>query len=297
MSISAKIICDSLNPKGVRLTTFIVTYPRFVHAEHLRHRMQSFNVSSSRAIPTSKFRELVEKTPAMPVFWGKNQPGMAAKEELTGIDLANAKNLWQGALELMLDYHRRGEIYGMHKQLLNRLLEPWMPVTVLCTATDWKNFFYLRSDENAQPEIQALSDAMLYQYLRVSTPQQLQEHDWHIPFGDQITATTTFESRLQIAVARCARLSYLTFDGVVDPKKDVELAVSLMKNKHWSPFEHVAEVMDNTDYHGNFKGFLQYRKLFTDTYDVPQFELEDLLQKRQEAGSKYALGHVDSTDL
>ena len=46
---------------------------------------------------------------------------------------------------------------------------------------------------------------------------------------------------IKIATARCARLSYMTFDGEIDYEKDVKLYEQLLKSKHFSPFEHVAK--------------------------------------------------------
>ena len=84
MTISAKVICDSLSPSGVRLTTMELNYHRFIHSEFMTHRMFSRNASSSRAIPIEKMITSVESSPAIPIYWGKNQPGMQAKEEISG---------------------------------------------------------------------------------------------------------------------------------------------------------------------------------------------------------------------
>ena len=82
MSYNAKIVLDSVGPNGARLTTFELSYPRFVHAELMTHRMFSRNSASSRAIPTEKLLARIKEDPAMPVWWGKNQSGMQAREEL-----------------------------------------------------------------------------------------------------------------------------------------------------------------------------------------------------------------------
>ena len=52
--IKAVIAADSINVKGKRITTFIVTMPRIVLAELNTHRVFSRNSASSRAIPFTK---------------------------------------------------------------------------------------------------------------------------------------------------------------------------------------------------------------------------------------------------
>lgn len=286
--VSAKIIADSIGEHGSRLTTFLVTYHRFVHAEHLRHRMQSFNVSSSRAIPGTMFQTLVKETELEPVWWGKNQAGMQAREELTGSSLDGAKQLWREARGSMLNFHAQLLALGLHKQIANRLLEPWLPVTVLVSATDWANFFKLRCHPDAQPEIQALADAMLFCYCN-SVPKYLAEGVWHIPFGDRMEKGWTLRTQLKVATARCARLSYLTFEGDIDLAKDCALHDRLAESNHWSPFEHIAKCMPLKRYYANFRGWRQYRKQFNpEHWSDDEVDLKKLLKERQDAGSVYA---------
>lgn len=289
--IKAKVIADSLSRQNCRLTTMLVTYPRFVHAEHLRHRMFSFNVSSSRAIPGKKFSDLVRATPAKPVWWGKNQPGMAAREALTGKALEAVMELWWTGRERMLLIHEQLMELGLHKQVANRILEPWLPVTVLVSGTDWVNFFMLRSHPDAQPEMQALSDLSLHRYC-ASKPAFVGEGEWHLPFSDvHFDNDWTLDAKRRVCVARAARLSYLNFDGVFSLEKDSTLHDQLATSGHWSPFEHVATPTDDTQYVGNFRGWRQYRKLFeTETFDRTGTDLNELLRIRQEAGSFYANG-------
>src|SRR5574343_569748 len=83
--ITAKIIKDSISPVGKRITTFELEYPRFVHSELMTHRVFSRNAASSRAIPIETMIKQVLENPAMPVWWGKNQAGMQAKEELDDV--------------------------------------------------------------------------------------------------------------------------------------------------------------------------------------------------------------------
>ena len=41
---------------------------------------------------------------------------------------------------------------GLHKQIVNRVLEPFTYIDVVVTATDYANWFALRLDKDAQPE-------------------------------------------------------------------------------------------------------------------------------------------------
>jgi hypothetical protein len=258
-NITAKVICDSVNRfhQDCRLTTFVVTYPRIILAELNTHRMLSRSTASSRAIPIVKQIQKVKDMPFVPSWMGKNQSGMQSKEELTGNDLRIAKNMWVSASDPAINYARKLEILGLHKQITNRLLEPWMYVTSIVSATDLGNFFKLRCHQDAQPEFMVLAFRMLEAYL-ASTPMTT---DIHIPFGDQMDHGLTEEQRIMVACARCARISYETHDGKRDHDKDLDLAKSLIKAGHMSPFEHVAKInkFANT-YTGNFKGWIQIRK-------------------------------------
>ena len=91
--ISAKIIADSKCPRGHRLTTFIVTFPRIVLAEFNTHRMFSRNSASSRAIPFKRMVKMLEENPFIPIAWQKDHKGMQGVEyldELTGEDLSDS---------------------------------------------------------------------------------------------------------------------------------------------------------------------------------------------------------------
>src|SRR4051812_43727861 len=125
-----RILRDSIAPCGRRLTTWELTYPRFVHAELMTHRMFSRNSASSRAIPTEKLMARVREDPALPVWWGRNQAGMQADGELGDEPRAAAQHLWLKARDQMLEMVERLSAVGLHKQITNRLIEPWMFITV-----------------------------------------------------------------------------------------------------------------------------------------------------------------------
>lgn len=262
--ISAKIVADSVSPVGNRITTFVATYPRFIHSEVMTHRSFSRNAASSRAIPVKKMVDAIKENPAMPVFWGKNQKGMQAAEELDDAGKAIAQVTWLQARDAAVQFAEQMLDNDVHKQIANRLLEPFAHMTTLITATDYANFFNLRAHPDAQPEFQELAYVMLEAYVD-SVPQKLKQDEWHLPFADQyIESGLTPEQLLKISTARAARVSYLNFEGNIDHEKDYALHDSLLANGHMSPFEHAAQATTSNKYFGNFKGWLQYRKLIPD---------------------------------
>lgn len=242
--ITAHIIANSAYSwSGSRLATFVLSYPRFVHAELLTHRVFSRNSSSSRAIPISKMIERATNATAMPVYWGKNQKGMQAKEELTGKDLERAKNLWHAAADTMAGYAQQMSDIGVHKQIANRLIENFQNIETVVTSSTWSNFYALRNHKDAQPEIKALAEKMVEAH-QVSTPRLLKEGEWHLPFvTEDERANLKTDVALMVSAARCARVSYLTHDGVAPAlEKDMALFETLMGGeiKHASPTEHQA---------------------------------------------------------
>jgi thymidylate synthase ThyX len=260
MAYKVQILADSLAPSGKRLTTFELTYPRFVHSEFMTHRMFSRNAASSRAIPIEKMIERVTQDPAMPVHWGKNQKGMQAEEELDGTELFAAKFDWLVARDNAVESAEKMLEYGVHKQIVNRLLEPWMWITVICSATEYGNFFNLRCHKDAQPEIRKLADMMAEAYFS-ATPKTLEYGQWHTPLimDDE---NLPLDQRIKVSVGRCARVSYLTHDGKRDIEADIQLHDRLAQSGHWSPFEHVAMAANVITSYGNLRGFRQYRKDF-----------------------------------
>ncbi len=172
-----------------------------------------------------------------------------------------AKRIWLDARDLAVAKVKQLTEVNLHKQIANRVTEPWMHITVLVSATQYENFFSLRAHKDAQPEFQVLAYTMLREYL-ASKPNKLREGQWHIPFGDRIPDDLTLGQRLKVATARAARLSYMTFDGDINLDKDYELHDSLAKSGHWSPFEHCARADMPGNWQGNFRGWMQYRKFF-----------------------------------
>jgi thymidylate synthase ThyX len=365
--INAEIIADSVNENGNRITTFVLTYPRIIHAELLTHRLFSRNAASSRAIPSLKMIADVRDDMFFPVAFQKPHSGMQGTEYLEGRELAHAQAHWEEAGLEACD--RSEEMYNVSKQLTNRILEPYQWYTCIVTATEYDNFFELRCPQyqvqsedqlkdgvkghwrsrkeateyyeavqDVDPElaikelpntiidwlklnkgqgeihISLLAEAM-WDAMNESKPKQLKAGEWHIPFGDKmdmkrIEDVTVMESwskspsgsigaakeaevgrkmlinhkrfqetRVKIATARCARVSYLNFEGKDDYEADLKLYDILKSSGHFSPFEHCARAMDIIEYKGhvhtyvkggvahlddgwsgNFRGFVQLRK-------------------------------------
>lgn len=258
---AAKVIKDSVSPTGHRLLTMEVTMHRYVLAEFNTHRVFSRNSASSRAIPTSKQLERVRETPANPIEFGANQPGMQAEDVLSDDDADTASAIWTAARKFAANAAEDLAKLGVHKQVVNRLLEPFMWHTVIVTSTEWDGFYKQRVSPLAQPEIKAAASLMLEAHL-ASTPVELDYEEWHTPYilDDEDFDTETAK---KISAARCARVSYLTHDGVRDPDKDLELFARLVEADppHASPLEHVATPGDFVEPNtlGNLRGWSQLR--------------------------------------
>lgn len=258
-NITAHIVADTVNPEGSRLTTVVLRYPRAIHSEIMTHRVFSRNSASSRARSmTSTIREVIDN-PYIPHFT-RNQKGMSGAP-LTGADYREAYDLWlrardkavASAFDLLYgdrevdsenftkwnDYlNAYGERYkagdkrllNVHKQNVNRLLEPFLYHECLVSSTEWGNFFQLRRSDKAQPEIHELADR-LYEAMDASTPA---ENVIHTPFVDE---AETLDEAVLLSASKCAKISYNSLNNV---DTSLELGRRLAKDRHLSPFEHCA---------------------------------------------------------
>lgn len=271
-----KIIADSVSPEGVRLTTFQLRYWRPIHSEIMTHRVFSRNARSSRATPIDVMVDQVLNEPWGPKHWTVNGKGMVAQTEFVEPTQVHAmellwKSLAEGPARLVkqiVDMSKQMGGVTLHKQILNRILEPFTYIDVVLSATDFKNFFTLRTDKNAQPEMQDLAKAMLENY-DSSLPIELKETDWHLPYVSlEDRQNYSLEDCKKMSVARCARVSYKPFDeDTANPQKDIELFDKLLENKHMSAFEHAACPAPVDGYlPSNFRGWNQFRKFFPDEY-------------------------------
>lgn len=313
MTITAKVIAHSRVQGAPDLITLQARYPRFIHAEAKTHRIMSIddafyeflqeisfmddedlsrNASSSRAVPIERMIQDVLDDPAMPEVWGANKPGMQdGGEHNELIELASAGRdvvfmtpveAWLEARDRAVAVARAFAAAGYHKQVVNRLLEPFGHITVVVTATEWDNFFTLRRHSDADPTMRVLAEAM-WDAISASKPaawghDEGAPMDWHLPYvspadaahiPSEMSGQETWEFLAMISAARCARVSYLNHDGTApNIEKDLKLAKMLLDSKHMSPFEHqaqVAEVSGFGGYHyehlqGNFTGWNQHRK-------------------------------------
>ena len=284
--IEAKIIADSISEAGKRITTMQVKFHRFILPEFNTHRVFSRNFSSSRAIPTKKLLEQVRNDPAMPVHWGANQAGMQAEHELEGDALKHAQFSWRRAAESAASMAEVMAELGAHKQIVNRIIEPYIWANGIVTSTEWDNWFELRAHPDAQPEIHELALRM-QDAMSASTPRLLKEGEWHLPYITdeeredefyQVEANKSSNMLAKISAARCCRVSYLKHDGTkADVNEDLFLFQRLAGAEplHASPLEHqampdiivpgsrgtMAHWRDESA-HGNLNGWIQYRKLW-----------------------------------
>ncbi len=260
-----------------------IVLPRIVLAEFNTHRVFSRNSASSRAIPVEKMIRMVKENPYIPSHWGKNQKGMQAELEVNYADQLRAQTRWMLARDAAIEHTQAMLDIGIHKQITNRLLEPFMWHTIICSATEWQNFFHLRNNEHAHPDIHIVAKLMQEEYEK-SHPKLVRTGEWHLPYVfqediDEVDSEFQFDSStaslaklIKICCGRCARVSYLTHDGKRELHKDVELHDDLLGNGHMSPLEHPATPCGSANYKsGNFVGWSQYRKLILGEEDILGF--------------------------
>lgn len=270
---TAKVIADSISTDGIRITTIHQRSWRPIHAEFMTHRKFSRNGRSSRAVPV---KTLLAEPIMEPLSYGMNRPGMTAGEEMTGLRLLLARGIWLGMAKMTRLGVRGLTALGAHKQWANRPLEWFGAIDVLVTATSWNNFWELRLDSGAQPEMralaQAISDAMFH-----SKPRLLKPGEWHLPYvTDAERDFFKIEEALKLSTARCARLTIKPFDGSgVDIEAEMKRWHRLVGSKpvHASPAEHQATPDLRSaitgqwltpHMHGNLDGWIQYRKTLRD---------------------------------
>lgn len=316
MSVYAKVIADSVSPDGQRITTVELRYWRAIHAEIMTHRDRARNAASSRAIPfyrVSKERKTKEEVeeigglvigheesddglyfyvvpnctyvmlstnPYIPEFIGAEQKGMQSGEQLSANELTMVRTRICEMLDYSLDRCKRLYDMGVHKSIINRYLEPWSYITVVMTATEWKNFFRLRIHPKAEKHFNQIAN-LTRDAINASTPVQIGVGGWHLPYVDRHEPITIGEETWnaigdsiavlkQVSAARCARVSYLTHDGKRDMQADINLFNTLMKPPviddrdddviHSSPLEHVATPIGIGQWSGPFNGWGQFRK-------------------------------------
>lgn len=311
--IKATIIADSISAHtNQRITTFELEYHRYIHAELMTHRQFSRNSASSRAIPINKMLAHIETNTATPIHWGLNQSGMQAKAEQADPDIAT--EVWMRARDRAIESARELAELGLHKQIVNRVLEPFQVMKVIVTATSFDNFFNLRCHPAAQPEIRHLAELML-KAMQESTPETLYHGEWHTPYvhhsrhgvDDTLEYYTwdndgninylTSDEAIKVSCSCAAQVSYRKNDNSID--KAISIYDKLVNSDpvHASAFEHCATpIFDNNQRgithwidtytinntsivycSGNFTNWVQYRQLIPN-HDCKVFKGKDYEQ-------------------
>lgn len=144
----------------------------------------------------------------------------------------------------------------------------------------------------ADIHMMALAEAM-YDAYNEADFKELAPGEWHLPFGDQIDDSQLAkellnfadkkgafiyavrdlenlvkQAKIEIAIARCARLSYQTLgdNPVIDYIADIKLYNILKQSGHWSPFEHIARAMDGQEWNECVKTIIDKKGKFVNEY-------------------------------
>lgn len=259
------------------LWTFELTYPRYIHSEFMTHRVFSRNASSSRAIPVKSMIEQVDSNPVVPPKVYMNKAGMVGDVEAPLDVTANFYNLWLDAASNAVEIAKNMEKLGIHKQHINRILEPFQFIKVIVTATDWYNFFVLRLAPDAQPEMRELANTIYdemnhYHNKAVGVLELDKEHTVvSLPYitdeDVKEIGKEEYHTLMKISAARCARVSYNNHDGSKpDIKKDLKLYGHLYDSKHMSPMEHACIRDEDHRKNANLTGWKSLRYLI-ETYE------------------------------
>jgi hypothetical protein len=260
--IKAKIIADSITTYGKRVTTFELEYPRYIHAEVMTHRVFSRNAASSRAIPIAKMVEQAELNTVMPI-WTKNQAGMQGGVIKDGATIHTANDIMLEILDHVVSGVKALDGLGIHKQNVNRYLEPFQHIKTVLTGAEFDNFFNLRYHADAQGEIKMLAQSMLAEF-SISTPKLLNEWEWHLPYA--MTAEeiefcgAKLEDQKKISASCCAQVSYRLSDPSQEKAEVIYDRLVYSEPMHASPFEHQCRpILASEEQIGNLEGFRQLR--------------------------------------
>lgn len=301
MGYECRVERDSVSPAGVRLTTFVIKYPRRVLAEEVTHRLvydnwgdvecyvtssramtinESKNSASSRAIPLAKMVEAVQTDLFYPQ-WTKNQSGMQGEGVSDPLTVEKGNQIWDNVRRHNVEAALQLNELGFHKQDCNRLLEPFAWITQVVTSTAWDNFFALRCDEFADPHLRHIA-RLMFLHRRNSSPVALEPAQWHLPFvplNEQMSfrfwpgtpgplPEGEMPDLIQCSAARCAWISYMNHDrdGTLEQMKKTYHRLITSRPVHASPVEHQATPY-RPGFHqhegrtSNLRGYLQARKL------------------------------------
>lgn len=262
MSYQATILADSISPDGVRLTTLWVTFPRFLLAEFNTHRALSRNSNSSRAIPPERQISAVLSNPFVPETFNKRVKGMGVGEALGHDDARDAREAW---LQASWQAAKHAEILmglDCDKSRINRLLEPFLWHSAVITATEWSNFFALRTALTAQPEFQVIAKLMR-EAMEQSEPRRLDYGWWHLPGlrRDELAFICEVREKLipealaaeieiwkRVSAGRLARwTSYDRTDEESNTASE-QRCEKLISSFHMSPLEHQARPFSRNEW-------------------------------------------------
>ena len=313
--MQVEVILASRGANGAPpIYTIRLRYPRIIHGEIMTHRVFSRNARSSRAVPVKTMLLETTTIPFVPWHWGKNQGGMQAGEECDELVLLKTwleddatgewytdlishsrEEAWLAARDKAVEVAEALMNAHYHKQIPNRLLEPFSWIDTLITATDWANFLHLRDHKDAEPHLQDLA-RLVKQAIEEAEVQVLQEGEWHMPYvsdadrhhmivdsgrlaGERYEAVTGTDDHTQwlirLSASRNARISYAPFDGDPSYEREFERYNQLVTSErvHASPLEHIAKVdkidvdeydnvfIWNANLSGNLApGWVQFRK-------------------------------------
>jgi hypothetical protein len=252
---TAKVVADSINENGDRVTTLELEYPRICHSEFMTHRVFSRNAASSRAIPVKTMLSNIMNNMFVPWYWGANQSGMQASKQLSKPRIFIANVLWRTGVCINLLSSYLLSFVGVHKQLSNRNTEYASYIKTIVTSTDFDNFISLRLHPAAQPEIADLA-FKIKDALANSNPTLLKEGEWHTPYV-KIQCSDKLEQAKKVSVSCCAQVSYRTNDTSIDKAIRITDALSKSRPIHASPFEHICTPGNGK---GNLKGWIQMRQ-------------------------------------
>ena len=268
--ISAKVIADSINETGQRLTTFELEFPRLILSECNTHGAIEKNTSSSRAIPVSKMLDHILEQNLKPIYFGSKKSGMQAGNELTGEGLDFVKCVWGSSLESAVEYAEMLDKAGVAKEVTNRITEPYQLIKAVWSATDWENWFNLRLEKDADPNICMLAFKM-YEAMSKSVPVLLKKGEYHLPYVGKydipvvysdlggyeyetgynvfyydkesdhtIEHCLTLEEAIKYSVASCAQVSYRSEGMTLDKAEKIWNMLVKSEVVHASPLTHIA---------------------------------------------------------
>lgn len=265
--ITAKVIADSINETGQRLTTFELEFPRLILSECNTHGAIEKNTSSSRAIPVAKMLDHILEQNLKPIYFGSKKSGMQAGDELTGEDLQYVKDVWESALKGAVGQASLLDECGVAKEVTNRITEPYQLIKAVWSATDWENWFNLRLEKDADPNICMLAYKM-YEALSKSKPVLLKKGEYHLPYCSHrnivckdsgevvdiehgylevppnvrglVFKPMTLEQAIKYSVASCAQVSYRSEGMTLEKAEKIWNMLVKSEVVHASPLTHVA---------------------------------------------------------